>query len=328
MKKITALALLAFIALSLVAAQGTTTIRIGHIRDTNHPSHAAVLKFKELVESRSSGRIEVKVYPNSQLGDPKQMFALMQTGDLEMVYGGINTFAWIKGAEAYEITAIPFLFKDYDHMRRSLLSDFFKPIQEAAEKSTGIKVVNISGDTAPRGLTTRDRPVVKAEDFKGLKIRTAASPTVLRTMQALGAMPQQIPLSELYMALKTGVVDAQENGAIVVASSSFFEVQKYYTRTDYIRDIETFYMAADKWNKLSAADRDLVFKATDEAGALETALTQKQLGEVYGMLKTKMTVLDADLPSIQAKLQGVFDDYEGSKWPVGLLAKIKGIQNK
>ena len=100
-----------------------------------------------------------------------------------MVYGGINTFAWIKGGEAYEITAIPFLFKDYDHMRRSLQADFFKPIQAKAEKDTGIKIVNINGDTAPRGLSTRDKPVVKADEFKGLKIRTAASPTVLRAMQ-------------------------------------------------------------------------------------------------------------------------------------------------
>ncbi|MHB0896557.1 MAG: TRAP transporter substrate-binding protein [Spirochaetales bacterium] len=327
MKKLTALLLLALMAVSLVAAQGKLVIRLGHIRDTNHPSHMAALKFKELVEAGSQGRIEVKVFPNSQLGDPKQMFVLMQTGDLEMVYGGINTFAWIKGGEPYEITATPFLFKDYDHMRRSMQADFFKPIQEKAEKSTGIKIVNINGDTAPRGLSTRDRPVVKAEDFKGLKVRTAASPTVLRAMQALGALPQQIAFSELYMALKTGVVDAQENGAIVVASSSLYEVQKYYTKTDYIRDIETFYMAADKWNKLSAADKDLILKATEIAGNLETTLTQKQLTDVYDFLKTKMTVLEADLSSIQAKLQGVYDDYEGSKWPAGLLAKIKSIQN-
>ena len=284
MKKLTALLLLALMAVSLVAAQGKLVIRLGHIRDTNHPSHMAALKFKELVEAGSQGRIEVKVFPNSQLGDPKQMFVLMQTGDLEMVYGGINTFAWIKGGEPYEITATPFLFKDYDHMRRSMQADFFKPIQEKAEKSTGIKIVNINGDTAPRGLSTRDRPVVKAEDFKGLKVRTAASPTVLRAMQALGALPQQIAFSELYMA-------------------------------------------ADKWNKLSAADKDLILKATEIAGNLETALTQKQLTDVYDFLKTKMTVLEADLPSIQAKLQGVYDDYEGSKWPAGLLAKIKSIQN-
>ena len=328
MKKLAMLAIAALFATATAQAQDKFTLRIGHIRDTNHPTHAAALKFKELVETGSKSRIEVKVYPNSQLGDPKQMFALMQTGDLEMVYGGINTFAWIKGGEAYEITSIPFLFKDYAHMRRSLTADFFKPIQEKAEKDTRIKVVNINGDTAPRGLSTRDRPVVKADDFKGLKIRTAASPTVLKAMQAVGALPQQIPFSELYMALKTGVVDAQENGAIVVASSSLFEVQKYYTRTDYIRDIETFYMAAERWNKLSAADRDLVFKATEEAGNLETTLTQKQLAEVYTMLRGKMTVLDADLPSIQAKLEGVYNEYEGTKWPAGLLAKIKALQGK
>ena len=328
MKKLALLAIFALFAGSTVQAQDKMTLRIGHIRDTNHPTHVAALKFKDLVEAASKSRIEVKVYPNSQLGDPKQMFALMQTGNLEMVYGGINTFAWIKGGEAYESTAIPFLFKDYDHMRRSLQADFFKPIQDKAEKDTGIKVVNINGDTAPRGLSTRDKPVVKADDFKGLKIRTAASPTVLRAMQTLGAMPQQIAFADLYMALKTGVVDAQENGAIVVASASLFEVQKYYTKTDYIRDIETFYMAGDKWAKLSAADRDLIFKASEEAGNLETALTQKQLGEVYATLRTKMTVLDADLPSIQSKLDGVYNDYEGTKWPAGLLGKIKAIQNK
>lgn len=328
MKLLATLAMIALIPATTVQAQDSLTVRIGHIRDTNHPTHAAALKFKDILEADSKGRIQVKVYPNSQLGDPKQMFTLMQTGDLEMVYGGINTFAWIKGGEPYEITAIPFLFKDYDHMRRSLRADFFKAIQDKAEKDTRIKVVNINGDTAPRGLSTRDRQVVNAADFKGLKIRTAASPTVLKAMQALGALPQQIPFGDLYMALKTGVVDAQENGAIVVASASLFEVQKFYTKTDYIRDIETFYMAADRWQKLSPSDRDLVLKATEEAGNLETALTQKQLNEVYSLLRSKMTVLDADLPSIQAKLEGIYNDYEGTKWPKGLLSQIKALQGK
>jgi TRAP-type transport system periplasmic protein len=328
MKLLATLAMIVAIPATAALAQESVTVRIGHIRDTNHPTHTAALKFKDILETESKGRIQVKVYPNSQLGDPKQMFALIQTGDLEMVYGGINTFAWIRGGEPYEITSIPFLFKDYDHMRRSLKADFFKPIQDKAESDTHIKIVNINGDTAPRGLTTRDRKVVNAADFKGLKIRTAASPTVLRAMQALGALPQQIPLADLYMALKTGVVDAQENGAIMVASSSLYEVQKYYTKTDYIRDIETFYMGTDKWQRLSQADRDLIVKASEEAGNLETTLTQKQLDEVYSLLRTKMAVLDADLSSIQAKLDGIYSDYEGTKWPKGLLGKIKALQGK
>jgi tripartite ATP-independent transporter DctP family solute receptor len=305
------------------------SIRLGHIRDTNHPTHLAALKFKDMVNQESGGRIEIKVFPNSQLGGAKEMFAQMQSGDLEMVYGGINTFAWIKGGEAYEITAIPFLYRDYAHMRKALLADFFKPVQEKAEQSTGIKIVTINGDTAPRGLSTRDKPVYKAEDFKGLKIRTAASPTVLTAMKTLGALPQQIPFSELYMALKTGIVDAQENGAIVVQSASLFEVQKYYMKTDYIRDIETFYMAMPFWKKLSKDDQKIIFDAAQKSGDFETELTVKQLNTVYDFLRTKMTVVtppQLNLDSIREKLKGAFDSFEGTKWPAGLLKKISDLK--
>lgn len=328
MKKIVTITLICML-LTLTAVNSVfaaKVLRLGHIRDTKHPTHLAALKFKELVEQGSNGEFEVKVYPNSQLGGPKEMFVQMQTGDLEMVYGGINTFAWIKGGEAFEITAIPFLFRDYEHMRKSLMADFFKPIIEQAEKDTSIKIVNMNGDTAPRGLTTKDRPVNTADDFKGLKIRTAASPTVLKAMQALGALPQQIPFAELYMALKTGVVDAQENGAIVVATKSLYEVQKYYMKTDYIRDIETFYMAMDTWNGLSKEEQDLISQATEEAGNYETELTQKQLEEVYEDLKTKIEVILPDLDSIREKLKGAFDDFEGTKWPEGLLEKIANVE--
>lgn len=334
MKKLVVCVLVTVFLVTLLAASSAFSagqekkivLRLGHIRETTHPTHLAALKFKELVEQKSEGRIEVKVYPNSQLGDPKEMFVKMQTGDLEMVYGGINTFAWIKGGEAFEITAIPFLYRDYEHMRKSLLSDFFQPIIEKAEKETKIKIININGDTAPRGLTTKDRPIRNADDFKGLKIRTAASPTVLATMKALGALPQQIPFAELYMALKTGVVDAQENGALVVLSKSLYEVQNYYMKTDYIRDIETFYTGMDTWNKLSKENQELIYQATEEAGNYETVLTQEQLNTAYDTLKEKMTVIIPDCDSIREKLVGVFDEWEGVKWPKGLLEMVSKVK--
>lgn len=189
-----------------------------------------------------------------------------------------------------------------------------------------IKLININGDTAPRGLTTKDRPVRNADDFKGIKIRTAASPTVLAAMNALGALPQQIPFAELYMALKTGVVDAQENGALVVLSKSLYEVQNYYMKTDYIRDIETFYTGMDTWNKLSKENQELIYQATEEAGDYETKLTQEQLNTAYDTLKEKMTVIIPDCDSIREKLVGVFDEWEGVKWPKGLLEKISNVK--
>ena len=131
------------------------------------------------------------------------------------------------------------------------------------------------------------------------------------------------------MALKTGIVDAQENGAIVVQSASLFEVQKYYMKTDYIRDIETFYMAVPFWKKLSKKDQEMIFDAAEKAGNSETELTQKQLTTVYDSLKTKMTVVtppQLDLDSIRKKLEGAFDSFEGTKWPAGLLKKVSALK--
>lgn len=302
-------------------------IKMGHIRDTEHPTHQGALKFAELVEERTDERITINVYPNSQLGGIQEMFTQVNTGDLEMVYGGINTYGFIDGGDAFEITAIPFLYRDYEHMLSALKADFFDPVFEAAEEETGVKVMNIRGDTAPRGLSA-NRAIREPEDFEGLKIRTAASEVVIRAMEKLGALPQQVPFSDLYVALKTGTVDAQENGAIVVANNSLYEVQDYYMKTDYIRDIETFYVNPKLWNNLSEEDQTILFEASEESGRLVTELTKERLNEAYEKLEQEITVIrppELNLEAVRAQLEGTYTDWEGDKWPEGLLDKIRNM---
>ncbi len=301
------------------------TLKLGHIRDLEHPTHKGAELFASLIEERTDGRIRISVYPNSQLGGIQEMFAQIKTGDIDMVYGGINTLAFITGGEALEITAIPFLFRDYGHMRACLLSEEFAPALRQAEEGTGLKILNIAGDTAPRGLTA-NRKITSPEDFKGLKIRTAASDTVIRTMQKLGALPQQIPLADLWMALKTNVVDAQENGAITVNNNSFYEVQTHYMKTDYIKDIECFYLSPALYDKLSDADREIFYQASEEAGALVTDLTNALLATVYEELARHMTVVtepELRLDLIRQELDGLFGDWDGVRWPAGMLDVFK-----
>jgi len=310
-----------------LAEAAKVTLKLGHIRAETSPTHKASLKFAELVAQKTSGEIEIKVFPNSQLGGILDMFTGMKAGSLEMVYGGINTYGFIKGGEVFQITAVPFLYRDYDHMHRVLLSPIFRLHLEAAEKATGIKVVNVNGDTAPRELTTRDKPVRTAADFKGLKIRIAESAMVRAAMQKLGANPQVIPFADLYVALKQGVVDAQENGVIPIKNMSFFEVQKYLTLTHYIRDVETFYVSADKWKTLSPAQQKALFDASEEAGDLETQLTKQDLEETTKFLSAKMTVIEPDLASIRKALEGVYEEqFEGKLWPKGLLQQVRDFR--
>jgi tripartite ATP-independent transporter DctP family solute receptor len=331
MRKLSLLLILAVVAAGVAFSEGTQenfTIRLGHIRQTSDPTHLAALKFQELVEKNSNGRITVKVFPNSQLGTPPEMFAQMQSGDLEMVYGGIQTLTFIKGGEMFEITAMPYLFRTYDQERKVLNSDWLKPYVQKVEDATKIKIVNMNGERDPRGLTTSDRPVHSVADLKGLKIRVAQSELNLQVWKALGAMPQAIALSDLYMALKTGVVDAQENGSVTVKNNSFFEVQKYYIKTDYSRDVETFYAGLGWWNKLSKADQDLIYKATEEAGNYETQLMEQQLADVYAFLKTKMTVIEnPDVASMQKAIEdaGIFAE-RAKNWPPGIIDYIKSVK--
>jgi len=306
------------------AEAAKVTLKLGHIRAESSPTHKAALKFAELVGQKTRGDVEIKVFPNSQLGGILDMFTGLKAGSLDLVYGGINTYAWVKGGEVYQITSVAFLYRDYDHMRRVLLSPVFKPHLEAAEKATGIKVININGDTAPRELTTRDKPVRTAADFKGLKVRIAESVLARAVFQRLGANPQVIPYADLYMALKQGVVDAQENGVIPIKNTSFYEVQKYLTLTHYVRDVETFYMGADKWGALAPAYQKALTEASEDAGTLETELTKVELDEATKFLATKMTIVEPDLDSIQKALGGLYEEqFEGKLWPKGLLQQVR-----
>ncbi|HYL80428.1 MAG TPA: TRAP transporter substrate-binding protein DctP, partial [Candidatus Acidoferrum sp.] len=199
------LAILVVITVFALAVSATTaeaakvSLKLGHIRADTSPTHKAALKFAESVAQKTNGEVEIKVFPNSQLGGILDMFTGIKAGSIDMVYGGINTYAWIKGGEVYQITSVAFLYRDYDHMRRVLLSPIFTPHLEAAEKATGVKVININGDTAPRELTTQGKPVRTAADFKGLKIRIAESILARAVFQRLGANPQVIPYADLYM---------------------------------------------------------------------------------------------------------------------------------
>lgn len=335
MKKLGIVLLIAVICVASVFAQAATeqaaakkTIKLGTSRADDHPTTLGAKEFARIVEEKTGGRYKVEVYPNDMLGNDAEMFAQLKTGDLEMCIEGINTLAFISGGEALEITAIPFLYRDYEHMRKCLLSDAFKPALEQAEKNVGFKILNISGDTAPRGLTC-NKKILTPDDFKGIKIRTAASETVMRTMNTLGALPQQIALADVWMALKTGVVDAQENGAINSNKNSYYEVQKYYMKTDYIRDIETFYISNKFFDSLSDADKAIFREASDAAGELITKLNNEQLESVYDELKAKgmeiITEPELRLDLIREKLEGLFNDWDGVKWPKGMLEAFKNM---
>ncbi|HHY46956.1 MAG TPA: TRAP transporter substrate-binding protein [Firmicutes bacterium] len=317
-------ALLVSLAVPTMAAP-KLVLKLGTIRAEDDPTTLAANRFAELVKSKSGGSIEVKVYPNSQLGGINDMFAGMKVGLVDMMYEGLSSYPWVKGAEDFNIIAVPFLWKSYDHMKKALATPTFQKLFENAAEKSGVRVIVANGEAEARQLTTKNRPVKTPADFKGLKIRIAESAMVRKAMQALGANPIVIPFSELYMALRQGVAEAQENGFLTIKNQSLYEVQKYLIPTYYIRDVKAWYIGDAKWKSLSAEQQKILREAAEEAGDYMTAMTRKQLDETLAFLKTKMTVVEPDLDAIRKVVTPAFEDEDGKMWPRGLLKFVRDL---
>ena len=140
------------------------------------------------------------------------------------------------------------MFRDHAHFRgvhrsRRLSATCSAPV----ERDAGFKYVGYVSDRTPRQLTTSNRKVMSPADMKGLKVRVPETPTILEVMKAWGASPTPIPAAELYLAMKQGLVDGQDNGFDAIAGAKYYEVQKYAMRLDYIQSGLMVLIAADKW---------------------------------------------------------------------------------
>lgn len=303
------------------------TIKLGTIQTEDNPTTVAANKFAEIVNDKSNGEIQVDVFPNSQIGGILDMFSGMESGVVDMMYEGITSYSWLEGAEAFNIMSLPFYWESYDQMKTVLDSEAFKELFEEAATNTSVRVINAHGDTEARQLSA-NKPVQNADDFKGLKIRTAESEIVQKSMKQLGANPVVIPFSDLYFALQQGTADAQENGFMTIKNNSLYEVQDYVIQTDYIRDVKAWYISDSIWNSLSEEQQELMYEASVEAGDLQSKLANEQISESLEFLKGEMEYIEPDLKSIRKELESLAEEFDGDLWPEGILETVDSVLKK
>ncbi|MQA03927.1 MAG: hypothetical protein GEV07_14785 [Streptosporangiales bacterium] len=307
---------------------GTQTLRLATIRAESDPATLAAKRFAKLVDNETDGKITVKVFANSQLGSFEDIFAAMKSGEgADMFYEGISIYPTLKGAEAFLVSSVPFIWDDYDQMIRVLGSPKFTKLREQAAKKTGVRVIAINGDAEPRALSA-NKAIRNTDDMKGLKLRIAEAPMPKAFAEVVGAKPQAIELSDLYVSLRQGVVDAQENGAITMVNQSLHEVQDYYMPTDYIRDARSWYAGEELWQSLCDSQRKALVKAGNKAGAYNTAQVDKQMDEAMKTLKQEVTVVQPDIAAFRAAVDGEFDKFDGKSWPKGLLAEVERLKKQ
>lgn len=306
------------------APEKTFSLKLAGIKTPEDPASMAMEKLAETVNGNAAAKITVKTFNNSVLGSINDMLSGMPTGLTDMFYNTLSCYSWLEGAKKFNAVTAPFLWDNHEQLQAFLDSDTAKQWFEEAAQATGVRVLAAAGELPPRQLTS-NKPVKSAADFEGLKVRTAEAPLVQQTMKKLGATPVVVPFADLYLALRQGTVDAQENNFITVKNSSLFEVQKYYMKTDYIRDVSCVFISENIWKQLSPAQQKVLRDAAIEAVNYEAGQIASQMDETMEFLSKNMTYVEVDVKSIQDKLGAdIYKQFDtaGELWPTGTIDKI------
>jgi tripartite ATP-independent transporter DctP family solute receptor len=228
----------------------------------NHPVTVRSKEAADQIAKDTGGRVQVDLFPNSQLGGDTDALSQLRSGAIEMqaISGGILANV-IPGTNLYNV---PFAFPNYDAVWKALDGDVGSHIVKLVE-GAGLHCHSKLWDNGFRQCTTSSIPILKPEDLKNMKMRVAAAPLLTSVFRTLGAAITSITVAEVYMALQTRVVDAQENGLALIESLKLYEVQKHCSMTNHMWDGFVLITNGRAWKRLPPDLQQVVTKHFDTA---------------------------------------------------------------
>ncbi|MBA1335996.1 MAG: TRAP-type C4-dicarboxylate transport system, periplasmic component [Firmicutes bacterium] len=279
-------------------------LKLGHINPETGNYHQYALKFKELVETRSNGQVEIDIYPAGQLGYDRELLESLQFNNLDL---SISTSSPIANfVPAFMALDFPFIFDDWDHVMRFIESDAaVEMMNEGADKNLiGLGMLA----RGFRSTTNSKKPLNSVADFKGMKMRVIESPIYIKTFEALGATVTAMSWGEVFTALQQGTIEAVELDYRTLYDERVYEVQKYLTGTEHIFAFATLMASKSKFESLPADVQQLLKDCAMEAG-VEVSKAQIPIieGYIQKLQDAGMEFNEIDREELRAKMGPVRD---------------------
>jgi tripartite ATP-independent transporter DctP family solute receptor len=320
MKKISILLIMAAFMFCVGNAMAVTNIKLGVVTKPGSAQNIAAEKFKELIEQRSNGDINVQIFHSASLGNETEILQQVQMNSIQMaiVTGGpFDTFDPMARVVNY-----PFLFKNYAQVDKILDGPLGAELLKSLE-SSGFKGLCFS-ENGFRNLTNSKRPVKNADDLKGLKIRVMSSAIHKAIWQSLGANPTPMPWP-IYTELEQGVIDGQENPLWVMEVYKFYEIQQHMTLTRHVYSYHIDVASLIWWNTLDGKTQEMIQKAMYDAAVYQRKDNRSKNEARLKLLKEKGMQVEEnpDIMTFRAKVADIqkMDLYEDPKVQA-LLLKI------
>lgn len=276
-------------------------IKFGHLNNADHPVSMGVRKFAEILAAKSGGKLKVQEFPASQLGNEMQQQSALQGGVQEMSAPATTSLAGI--VKEFGLVDFPFAVSNFAQAD-ALLDGPFGQALIAKLPEKGLVALGY-WDLGFRNVTNSRRPIAKAEDLDGLKIRVIPNPVFLDTFKAFKANPVPMPFAELYGALETKAVDGQENPFAVILSNKFFEVNKFVSATNHVYAANIMLVSKRFWDRLSPAEQRMMNEAATEARSFQRQASRAAAQKAVGELQAKGMQYNEVSPAEQARMRDI-----------------------
>jgi len=293
--------------LHVTAQEKTIKLKLGTVTPAKHAYNVGAREFAERIKDATGGAVDIRVFPGGQLGKgEREVLEGMQIGNIDLAVtatGPISGFS-----PSMMVLDLPFLFRDYKHVDAVLDGTIGRKLLDDLEKS-GLKGLAFL-ENGFRNFTNSARPLLKPDDFKGLKFRTMENPVHLDSVRQLGA--QAVPMSwgEVYTSLQTKVIDGQENPIAIIHAYKLNEVQKYLSLTGHFYSPAPLTMSLRKFNSLTSEWQTLFIKTAVEVAAFERKIIrdneQKQLKDLEAWA---MDIKVVDKSIFFRSMKPVYDKY-------------------
>ena len=283
------------------SADKKVTIKLAHTIQPTDPIGQGATKFKDVVEKESNGSITVQIYPNNELGGENQLFDQLKQGSIQMAI----TAAGTAGNLVPDIAVMdaPYVWKDWASEQAVMKGPIFKHFQDEFASQQGLQLLSGTWYYGLRNLTA-NKPVRTPDDAKGMKIRTPPAPVNLLAGQVLGGDPTPMDFAQVYLALKSGTIDAEENPLTTIFSNKLYEVQKYIVLTHHQQQSQVVWTNVKFWSSLSPDQQKAVQDGVQQGGDLAANLAQKADTDLLTKLQAMQgvtVITNPDYAAFQAR---------------------------
>lgn len=290
---------LSLLFFTTVPAESAMTMKLGVVTKPGSAQNIVAEKFKELIEQKSQGELQVKIFHSASIGNETEILQQIQLGTIQL--GIITSGPFDSFDPIVRVIDYPFLFKDYQQVDEILDGPLGSEILTSLE-SSGFKGLCFS-ENGFRNLTNSKRAILEPSDIEGLKIRVMSSALHKSIWQALGANPTPMPWP-IYTELEQGVIDGQENPLWVLEVYKFYEIQKHMTLTRHVYSAHIDVASLSWWKSLDQVQQEMIQQAMCEAAVYQRADNRAKNAARLQLLKEKgMEVVEnPDLDALRAQV--------------------------